>query len=164
MPMIIQNFKNIDKAVNKKGKSKEIIETLEQLLASTSSAPLVTHISSPVDEPLNWCTNEEMFNISPTKTIEEATIIEDPYNFNELDEDDGTGPRQIGLNKYIHNWEDTLDDNIAEAAGFDSGYVNERQVTSISSLNIYSHTKKSTFLAGNITEQDLRSICKPLNK
>src|SRR5260221_14790104 len=89
MPMIIQNFKNVDKAVNKKGKSKEIVETLEQPLASTSSAPLAARISSPVNKPLIWCTNEEMFNIPPPKTIEEAMIVEDPYNFNESDDDDG---------------------------------------------------------------------------
>src|SRR5258705_1413306 len=162
MPMTIQNFKNVDKAVNKKGKSKEIVETLEQPLASTSSAPLAVCISSPVDESLIWCTNEEMFNIPPPKTIEEATIIEDPYNFNELDEDNGTGSKQIGF--YSYGWGDTLDNNIAEAAGFDSGYINERQVTSISSPSVYSHMKKSTFLARNITEQDLRSICNLLNK
>src|SRR5260221_9769283 len=164
MPMTIQNFKNVDKAVNKKGKGKEIIETLDQPLASTSSAPLAACISSPVDKPLIWCTDEEMFDIPPPKTIEEATIIEDPYNFDESDDNDGSGPRQIGSNKYIHGWGDTLDEDIAEAAGFDSGYVNERQLTSISSPNIYSHTKKSAFLAENITEQDLRSICNSLNK
>src|SRR5260221_6163059 len=89
MPMTVQNFKNVDKAVNKKGKGKEIVETLEQPLASTSSAPLVTRISSPINKPLIWCTNEEMFNIPPPKTIEEAMIVEDPYNFNESDDDDG---------------------------------------------------------------------------
>src|SRR5258708_5890782 len=102
MPMTIQNFKNVDKAVNKKGKGKEIVETLEQPLASTSSASLATRISSPINKPLIWCTNEEMFNIPPPKTIEEAMIVEDPYNFNESDDDDGSGPRQIGSNKYIH--------------------------------------------------------------
>ena len=105
-----------------------------------------------------------MFNIPPPKTIEEATIVEDPYNFNESDDDDSSAPRQIGSNKYIHGWGDTLDEDIAEAAGFDSSYVNERQVTSISSPNVYSHTKKSAFLAGNITEEDLQSICNSLNK
>ncbi len=155
MPMTVQNFKNVDKAVNKKGKGKEIVKMLEQPLASTSSASLATRISSPVDKPLIWCTNEEMFNIPPPKTIEEAMIVEDPYNFDESEDDDSSGLRQIDPNKYIHSWGDTLDNDIAEAAGFDSGYKNERQVTSISSPNIYSHTKKSTFLAGNITEQDL---------
>jgi len=89
--MTAQNFKNVDKAVNKKGKAKEIdMESPEQLLASTSSAPLVTHISSPVEEPLIWCTNEEMFNITPPKTVEDATIIEeDPYHFDESDDSDG---------------------------------------------------------------------------
>src|SRR5260221_8065747 len=163
MPMTVQNFKNVDKAVNKKRKGKEIVKTLEQLLASTSSAPLAVRISSPVDEPLIWCTDEEMFDIPPPKTIEEATIIEDPYNFDESEDDNNSGPRQIGPNKYIHGWGDTLDED-AEAAGFDSGYINERQVISISSPNVYSHTKKSAFLAGNITEQDLRSICNSLNK
>jgi len=57
-----------------------------------------------------------------------------------------------------------LDDDIAEAAGFDSSYINERQVTSISSPNTFSLTTKSAFLAGNITEQDLHSICNSLNK
>src|SRR5258708_31940459 len=99
-----------------------------------------------------------MFDIPPPKTI-----VEDPYHFDESDENDD-GPRQIGPNKYIHGWEDTLDNNIAETAGFDFSYINERQITSISSPNVYSHTKKSAFLAGNITEQDLQSICNSLNK
>jgi len=52
-PMTTQNFKNVNKAVNKKSKAKENDkESHEQPLASTSSAPLVTRISSPVEEPL----------------------------------------------------------------------------------------------------------------
>jgi len=71
--MTAQNFKNVDKAVNKKGKAKEInMESPEQPLASTSSAPLVTRISSPVEEPLIWCTDEEMFDVAPPKTVEDA--------------------------------------------------------------------------------------------
>jgi len=69
---------------------------------------------------------------------------------------------QVGPSK--HGWGDTLDDDITEAAGFDSKYINERQVTSISSPNTFSLTTKSAFLAGNITEQDLHSICNLLNK
>jgi len=160
VPMTVQNFKNIDKAVNKKGKGKEI-ELPEQLLASSSSAPLAQRISSP-DEPLIWCTDEEMFNITPPTTVEEATIIEeDPYNFDESDEDhDRTCPRQIGS----YGWGDPIDDDIAEAAGFDSGFINERQVSSTSSSNIHSRIEKSAFLAGTITEQDLHSICNSINK
>ena len=160
MPMTVQNFKNVDKAVNKKGKGKEVMQSPEQTLASTSSAPLVACISSPADEPLIWCTDEEMFDAGPPKTVEEATIIEeDLYNFDESDDSEGC-PRQVGT----YGWGDTLDDDIAEAAGFDSGYINKRQVTSLSSPNTFSLTTKSAFLAGNITEQDLHSICNSLNK
>jgi hypothetical protein len=35
LPMTVQNFKNIDKAVNNKGKGKEVVKPLEQSLAST---------------------------------------------------------------------------------------------------------------------------------
>jgi len=162
-PMTVQNFKNIDKAVNKKRKAKEInMESPEQPLTSTSSAPLVTRISSPVEEPLIWCTDEEMFNVAPPKMVKDATIIkEDPYHFNESDDSDGC-PAQVGSSKY--GWGDMSDDDIAEAASFDSSYINERQVTSNSSPNTFSLTKKSIFLAGNVTEQDLHSICNSLNK
>src|SRR5258707_7803640 len=162
MPMTVQTFKNVDKAVNKKGKGKEIVKTLEQPLASSSSAPLADRIQSPIEERLIWCTDEEMFDVTPPKSVEEATIVEeDPYNFDESDEDyDGTCPKQIGS----YGWGDTLDDDIAEAAGFDSSFINERQVTSTSSPNIYSLTKKSAFLAGVISEQDLQSICNSMNK
>jgi len=159
-PMTAQNFKNVDKAVNKKGKAKEIdLESPEQPLTSTSSAPLVTRISSPVEEPLIWCTDEEMFNVAPSKMVEDAE--EDPYHFDESDDSDGC-LAQVGPSKY--GWGDMLDNNIAEAAGFDSSYINKRQVTSISSPNTFSLTTKSAFLVGNITEQDLHSICNSLNK
>jgi transposase InsO family protein len=162
MPMTVQNFKNVDKAVNNKGKGKEVVKPLEQSLASTSSAPLSHRLSSPTNEPLIWCTDEEMYDVAPPKTVEDATIMEeDPYNFDESDEDhDGTCPKQIGS----YGWGDTLDADIAEAAGFDTGFMNERQVTSALSLNINSLMQQSAFSAGVVTEQDLHTICSSINK
>jgi len=52
-----------------------------------------------------------MFNVAPPKTVEETTIIKE--------DDRDRCPGQIGPSKY--GWKDTLDNDIAETAGFDSG-------------------------------------------
>ena len=97
-PMTVQNFKNVDLVVNRKGKGKEIVkESPEQPLASSSSASLAQRISSPADETLIWNTDDEMLaDLAPPtpKMVEEPmTIEEDPYNFDESDVDeDGMCP------------------------------------------------------------------------
>jgi hypothetical protein len=139
-PMTIQNFKNVDKVVNNKGKGKEVVKPLEKRLASTSYAPLEARISSP-DEALVWCTDDEILGklASPKMVADPNAMVikdEDPYNF----------------------------DEIAEAAGFDSGFINEGQVPSTVIPDINSHTKQSAFLAGKIMKEDLRKLSRSLNK
>ena len=178
-PMTVQNFKNVDKAVNKKGKKKtkditmEILgkpsipitsmacetESPEQPLASTT--PLTARITSP-DPVLSWFTDEEMYDAPPPKTTEDIIVQDDPYNFYESDDDATNGKAYYTGNL---GWGETINEDIAEAAGFDSGFINERQVFLDSSNDIYSHKEKSAFLAGNsATEQDLQTICNSINK
>src|ERR1700694_3648516 len=166
-PMTIQNFKNVDKVVNNKGKSKEVVKPLEKRLASTSYAPLEARISSP-DEALVWCTDDEILGKpgSPKMVADPNAMViedEDPYNFNKSDEDeDGMPPRPVEA--YMGGWGDGLDDEIAEAAGFDSGFINEGRVPSTVIPDINSHTKQSAFLAGKVTKEDLRKLSRSLNK
>jgi hypothetical protein len=160
-PMTIQNFKNVDKVVNNKGKSKEVVKLLEKPLASTSYAPLEAIISSP-DEALAWCTNDEILGkpASPKMVADPNAMViedEDPYNFDKSDSDeDGMPPRPVEA--YMGGWGDGLDNKIAEAARFDSGFINEGQVPSTVISNIDSHTKQSAFLAGTIMEEDLHKL------
>jgi transposase InsO family protein len=134
--------------------------TPEQSLATNPSIPLTARITSP-DPILSWITDEELYDEPLPKTIEDIAMPEDPYHFDESDEDEGNGKSY-----YVGDlgWGDTVDNDIAEAAGFDSGFVNERQVFLDSNQNIYSHTEKSAFLAGNATEQELFIISNSLNK
>jgi hypothetical protein len=163
-PMTAQNFKNVDKVVNKKGKDKEVVESPEQSLASTSNVPLLTRLSN--SEELIWCTDEEMDTDAMPKEAAEAVpmVQDDPYyNFGESDSDEeGVAPRTV--EGYLGGWGDRLDDEIAEAAGFDSGFINEGRVPSTVTSNINSRTKQSAFLAGNITEEDLHKLSRSLNK
>ena len=178
-PMTVQNFKNVDKAVNKKGKKKakditmEILgkpsipitsmvcetESPEQPLASIT--PLTARITSP-DPVLSWFTDEEMYDAPPPKTTEDIIIQDDPYNFDESDDDATNGKAYYTGNL---GWGNTIEEDIAEAAGFDSGFINERQVFLDSFNDINSHKEKSAFLAGNsATEHHLRTICNSINK